>query len=113
VGPGYAKIADLVAQAALPPVEINATPTDVTVCFRHGKTTVRPVAADLTPLQRRLLEVLAQTGPASLGEIMSRLEPGTARRTVQRGLHSLREHGLVNSTGKYRHAQWKLTGVAH
>jgi ATP-dependent DNA helicase RecG len=109
-GRGTLKIAELVAQAALPPVEVHATPTDVTVCFHHGKTTVRPVGTDLPPLQRRLLEVLAQTGPASLETIMGSLGEGTSRRTVQNNLRALRAMDLVEMTGKGRWARWGLTG---
>jgi predicted transcriptional regulator len=70
------------------------------------------VGHDLSPLQRRLLEVLAEIGPAPLHLIMGKLAPGTAERTVQDNLRMLRQLGLVDPPARPgRGARWRLKGV--
>lgn len=114
-GRGTLKMAELTTQAGLPPPEIECAAGEVTVRFRPTRY-VPPsrIGHDLSPLQQKLLEVLALTGPAPLSEIMKHVDAGTAQRTVQKHLQLLRELGLIDSTGKRGHgARWMLKGVPH
>jgi ATP-dependent DNA helicase RecG len=111
-GRGTIKMAELTEQAGLAAPEFECTAGEVWVRFRPTRY-VPPsrVGHDLSPLQRQLLEVLAATGSAALGEIMQRLPAGTSRRTVQDNLRFLHNLGLVDVAGKGRWARWMLKGI--
>lgn len=105
-------MAELTEQAGLPPPEFECRAGEVIVRFRPTRhVPLTPVDHDLSPLQRELLEVLAQVGPASLKQIRSGLPSGTPERTVQDNLQLLRRLGLVDATGQGRGARWTLKSV--
>jgi predicted HTH transcriptional regulator len=99
----------LTEQAGLLPPEFECSSGEVTVCFRPTRS-VPPihVGHDLSPLQRELLEVLSETGPASLKELRDHLSADFPERTVQDNLQLLRRLDLVNATGWGRGARWAL-----
>ncbi len=112
-GRGTLKMAELTTKAGLPPPEIESDSREVVVRFR-STLYVAPtrVGHDLSSLQRRLLEVLARTGPAPISEILKHLDLDTPRRTVQANLQLLRHLDLIESTQKKgRAAGCKLRGV--
>jgi ATP-dependent DNA helicase RecG len=111
-GRGTIKMAELTEQAGLAAPEFECTGGEVWVRFRPTRY-VPPsrVGHDLSPLQRQLLEVLAATGSAALGEILQGLPAGTSRRTVQDNLRFLHNLGLVDVAGKGRWARWMLKGI--
>jgi hypothetical protein len=61
---------------------------------------------ELSELQRDLLGVLTQRGPASLQEIATALRSPVRRRTLQDNLKVLQDHGLVIVDGRGRGARW-------
>ena len=111
-GRGTLRMAELTAEAGLVPPEIEVVAGEVLVRFLPTRY-VSPtrVGHDLTPLQRELLEVLAQTGPVSLSVLRNSLSSTPPRRTVQDNLQMLRLLNLVDSSGKGVGARWKLKGV--
>ncbi len=73
------------AAAGLPPPEFECSAGEVIVRFRPSRY-VLPAHAemDLSPLQRQLLEVLGQKGPASLQQILDALGPGRGKGRCRR-----------------------------
>lgn len=110
-GRGTLKIAELTQQAGLATPEFELTGGEVLVRFRPSRY-VPPtrVGRDLSELQRELLTVLSQTGPASLQLIMDNLSGKKPKRTVQDNLKSLKTLDLVESYGHGAGARWKLKG---
>jgi ATP-dependent DNA helicase RecG len=108
-GRGTLKIIALAQAAGLPAPEFEATRRDVTVRFRAGGY-VAPtrIDHDLSVLQRRILTVLAELGPASLGQIKRFLEGEVPERTLQDNLQMLKGLGLVDLSGARRAARWSL-----
>lgn len=108
-GRGTLKIIELAQAAGLPEPEFEATRHAVTVRFLAGGY-VAPtrVGHDLSPVQRRILTVLAEAGPASLGQIRKYIEGDVPDRTLQDNLQMLRGLGLVDLTGTRRAARWSL-----
>jgi ATP-dependent DNA helicase RecG len=111
-GRGTIKMAELTEQAGLAPPEFESSAGEVMVRFRPTRY-VPPsrVTHDLTPLQRELLDVLAQIGSSQLKQIMASLGSETPARTVQDNLQVLRRFGLVDTTGVGRGAYWRLKGA--
>jgi ATP-dependent DNA helicase RecG len=111
-GRGTIKMAELTQEAGLVPPQFDASSTEVTVRFRPTRY-VPPmrVGHDLSPLQRELLAILAQTGPAALGQVMSALGDDVSQRTVQDNLQLLRRLDLVEVVGVKRGARWTLKGL--
>jgi ATP-dependent DNA helicase RecG len=111
-GRGTLKMAELTQRAGLTPPEIEAGVGEVVVRFRPTAY-VPPlrIGHDLSDLQRKLLEVLSQTGPVPLGKIMERLPSGTSRRTVQDNLKLLHDLGQVDFSGAGRWRRWRLKGA--
>ena len=72
------------------------------------------VRQNLSFIQRAALDALAETGEASLNEILGavrlRLEVKTPERTLQDNLRLLRQLGLVELSGKGRGARWAIRG---
>jgi ATP-dependent DNA helicase RecG len=71
------------------------------------------VGRDLSPLQRELLEIVAQIGSVSLAQLRSHLASEVPERTIQDNLQLLRSFDLVDATGRGRGARWVLKGVQH
>jgi ATP-dependent DNA helicase RecG len=107
-GRGTLKMIELTQRAGLTPPEFECITGEVIVRFFPTQY-VSPTRVDhkLSPLQRELLEVLAQ-GSKSLGEILAMLQETTPERTVQDNLKMLRELGLVELVGQRRSAKWSL-----
>ena len=63
---------------------------------------------DLTPLQRKLLSILAGVDSASVKELLQALSSQESRRTVQDNLQFLRSQELVELEGQGRAARWRL-----
>lgn len=110
-GRGTIKMAELTHEAGLAPPEFESRAGEVVVRFRPTRY-VPPtrIGHALSPLQRELLAVLAQIGPASLKQIGERLDVTTPRRTVQDNLRFLRQLDLVNSVGHGVSSRWNLKG---
>jgi ATP-dependent DNA helicase RecG len=108
-GRGTLKIIELAQAAGLPAPEFEASRHSVTVRFRAGGY-VAPtrVGHDLSALQRNILTVLAELGPASLGQIKQVLGGEVPERTVQDNLQMLKGLGLVDLSGMRRRARWSL-----
>jgi ATP-dependent DNA helicase RecG len=111
-GRGTLRMAELTQRAGLVAPEIEAGVGEVIVQLRPT-TYVAParVGHDLSPLQRQLLQILADLGPSSLSDVMSRLPSGTSRRTVQDNLRLILQLDLVDLRGERRWARWMLKGT--
>lgn len=111
-GRGTLKMMELTEQAGLTAPEFESGGGEVVVRF-HPTRYIAPtrVAHDLSPLQRELMQVLEQVGPAPLSVIMAQLAAPTPRRTVQDNLRILRLFDLVDTSGKGSGARWMLKGV--
>lgn len=108
-GRGTLKIIEQTEAAGLPAPEFEATRHHVTVRFRAaGYAAPTHVAHDLSSLQRRILTVLAESGPASLGQIKQGFGGDVPERTLQDNLQILKGLGLVNLSGTRRAARWSL-----
>jgi ATP-dependent DNA helicase RecG len=112
-GRGTLRMAELTRRAGLLAPEIEAGVGEVVIRFRPTKY-VAPerVGHDLSPLQRQLLQVLAEQGACSLGDILGHLPTGVSRRTVQDNLRLLLQLELVDLRGERRWARWMLKGAA-
>lgn len=111
-GRGTLKMAELTQRAGLSPPEIEAGVGQVIVRFRPVAY-IPPlrIGHDLSDLQRLLLNVLSQSGPVALAELIGRLPTGTSRRTVQDNLKLLYELGQVDFSGSGRWTRWRLKGA--
>lgn len=111
-GRGTIKMAELTHKAGLVPPEFESRAGEVVVRFRPTRY-VPPtrVGHDLSPLQRELLNVVAEIGPAPLRHIRSHLRAEVPERTVQNNLLFLRQLDLVDSSGQARRAIWMLKGA--
>ncbi|AGY56941.1 hypothetical protein GKIL_0695 [Gloeobacter kilaueensis JS1] len=99
-------------QAGHLPPEFESAAGEVLVRFLPtGYVPPSRIGHDLSPLQQRLLEVLAVTGSASLSTIRTHLDPPVPERTVQENLQLLRRLELVGSSGKGRGARWLLNAT--
>lgn len=108
-GRGTIKMAELTERAGLAPPEFESTPHEVVVRFRP--TSYIPptrVSRDLSPLQRGILTVLAQTGPISLKQIRTGVGLEVPERTVQDNLQALRQYDLIEVVGAGRGSRWRL-----
>lgn len=109
-GSGTVTMAELNRAAGLRPPEFEAGRGEVTVRFWPTRIAA-PTRSDreLSPLQRELLALLAELGPASLSQLSARLQTPTPRRTIQDNLTLLRRLALVESEGQRRGARWALS----
>lgn len=108
-GRGTIKMVELTQEAGLPPPEYESSGGEFIVRFCPSRY-IPPtrVGHDLSPLQRELLNVVAQLGPAPLMAIREGLSTTVPERTVQDNLQLLRQLGLVELTGAQRSARWRL-----
>jgi ATP-dependent DNA helicase RecG len=108
-GRGTIKMVELTEQAGLAPPEFESTSGEVVVRFRPTRY-VPPtrVGHDLNLLQRDLLEILADNGPANLSQMRRSLPTDVPKRTVQDNLQMLRNLGLITLAGKGWSARWSL-----
>jgi ATP-dependent DNA helicase RecG len=111
-GRGTLRIAELTHRAGLVAPEIETGVDEVIVRFQPTNY-VAParIGYDLSPIQRLLLQVLADLGPGSLSDLMARLPSSTSRRTVQDNLRLLLQLELVDRRGERRWARWMLKGT--
>jgi ATP-dependent DNA helicase RecG len=111
-GRGTLKMAEQTVAAGLPKPEIEEIPGAVVVRFRRtGYVPPRRVATDLSDRQRRVLALLAEHPDGlPVRELASALdESGTSWR-IREDLATLKNAGLVRSTGWGRGARWELVG---
>ncbi len=109
-GTGTLKMVDWATSAGLPAPEIEDANDCVTVRFRHGQFVPPPYGVKADPARRREA-VLALLSGASDGlarrEISMRLAPYASERQVTRDLETLKERGLIVSSGHGATARWK------
>jgi len=105
-------MAELTRRAGLLAPEIETGVGEVIVRFRPTKYMApERVGHNLTPLQRQLLQVLANRGACSLADIMDQLPAEASKRTVQDNLRLLLQLELVDLHGERRWARWMLKGT--
>lgn len=109
-GHGTLKMTDLTSAAGLPMLEIEDDGWGVTVRFRHGRFVPEPSGSETNPAQRKQV-ILALLNNADDGmarrDIIARLAPYANKRQVNRDLETLRERGLIASSGHGGSARWK------
>jgi ATP-dependent DNA helicase RecG len=111
-GRGTLRMAELTRRAGLLAPEIEAGTGEVIVRFQPTDYSApERVGHDLSVIQRRLLQILADLGTGSLSDIMAHLPPGSSRRTVQDNLRLLLQLDLVDLHGERRWARWMLKGI--
>ena len=112
-GRGTLKIGELTHRAGLVPPEFLERAGEVVVRFFPGAY-VPPtrVSHELTELQRELLRVLAELGPAASGVLQENLSQPISYPYLLKLLNQLLLLGLVEKTGVTRGATWRLTGTS-
>jgi ATP-dependent DNA helicase RecG len=110
-GRGTLRISELTQRAGLVRPEFEERGGELVVRFSPSRY-VAPSRIDheLTPLQQELLEIVADSGPALLGEIQEAMQTEVTPRVLQRNLQTLRELGLLELKGLGRGAHWALQG---
>jgi ATP-dependent DNA helicase RecG len=112
-GRGTLRISELAQRAGLASPEFEERGGEIVVrFFPTGYVAPRRIDHPLTPFQQELLEIIARTGPALLGDIRSHLSADIPQKKLQQNLHALREFGLIQLDGLGRGAFWKLQGTA-
>ena len=105
-------MAELSEQAGLAPPEFESRAGEVLVrFFPMGYVAPTRVDHDLSPLQRELLHILAQSAGMPLKELRENLAATVPRRTVQDNLQLLRGIGLIDVVGVGLGARWTLKGI--
>lgn len=112
-GRGTLKMAELNKQAGLAAPEFEERFGEVVVRFRPTRY-VPPtrVEHNLSPVQREILMILSEAGPASLAQIVRGLEGQPPERTIQDNLQLLRRLSLISVVGRGPGARWSLKSVA-
>ena len=114
-GYGTLKMTELTSEAGLPMLEIEDDGWCVTVRFRHGQFVPEWSGKEVSPAQRRQI-ILTLLRNASDGlarrDISARLTHHASGRQVTRDLESLKEHGLIVSSGHGASARWKRARTA-
>ena len=112
-GRGTQKMVELTERAGLVPPEFEERSGSVVVRFQPQRyLSPTRVERDMTPLQRSLLQVIGESGPLSMSDILSALPEGPSRRTVQENLGFLRQLDLVELRGRGgRGYRWGLSGT--
>ena len=109
-GHGTLKMKDLTSEAGLPMLEIEDDGWCVMVRFRHGQFVPQPVGSETSATHRKRV-ILALLNNADDGmarrDIIARLAPYAKQRQVTRDLETLRERGLITSSGHGGSARWK------
>lgn len=103
-------MAEEIAAAGLPPLEIEERGECVTVRFRHGRPapSSRGGEVHLTEQQKAVLDLLEASDRAlARREIRSRLTSPPEDRRLSKDLDFLRSKGLAILTGRGRSAKWK------
>jgi ATP-dependent DNA helicase RecG len=109
-GRGTLRITELTERAGLRKPEFEERAGELVVrFFPSSYVAPRRIEHSLTELQQRVLEALGREGSASLAHLVSVLGDTAPRRLIQRDLSTLREFGLVTSSGYARGARWRLT----
>ena len=114
-GTGTLKMVDWVTSAGLPIPEIEDANDCVTVRFRHGQFVPPPYGVKVDPARRReAILVLLSSASDGLArrEISMRLAPHASERQVTRDLETLKERGLIVSSGHGATARWKCVETA-
>ena len=109
-GRGTTRMAEEIAAAGLPPLEIEERGECVTVRFRHGRPVPSGRGGDvhLTEQQKAVLDLLEASDRAlALREIRSRLTSPSVDWRLNKDLDFLRSNGLAILTGRGRGAKWK------
>lgn len=108
-GRGTLRMAELTERAGLQHPEFEERAGELVVRF-YPSTYVAPrkIEHPLSEVQQRILESLGRHGPASLSKIVTDLGEEVATRSVQQHLRTLRELGLVRSSGWAKGARWNL-----
>ena len=109
-GRGTNKMVDLTASAGLPRPEIEELNDCVTVRFRLPDSLSSQYGVnELTKQQQAVLTLLQQSGDAlALRHILAALGSQASKRRVRKDLATLKQKGLVASTGSGRGALWTL-----
>jgi ATP-dependent DNA helicase RecG len=111
-GGGTLRMAEASERAGTPAPEFFADRQRVTVTFRAARYQAPTQwRHDLTPLQRSILQELAETGAAPLSALIARLGQETPARTIQDSLQLLRSLGLVRLAGRRNAYRWELAGA--
>jgi ATP-dependent DNA helicase RecG len=107
-GVGTLKMAELINEAGLPPLEIEDAGSWVAVRFRHGQFVPQQHTwGNPADRQKGILALLEQTDEGlTLREICSLLAPYASVRQVRRTLAALREQKLAVTTGRGLAARW-------
>lgn len=108
-GRGTQRIVEMCSAGGYPEPEFVEESGMVTVRFPLG--TYAPptrVKHDLTDRQQEILRILGEGGQWMLKDILARLQPAPAKRTLRDDLVMLRSLKLVESTGRGVGARWSL-----
>ncbi len=108
-GRGTQKIVEICRAQGYPEPDFFEQAGAVTVRFPLG-TYSPPTQArhDLTERQRHILSILSEGARWMVKDILARLEPRPAKRTLQDDLSLLRSLGLIESSGRGAGARWSL-----
>ena len=108
-GRGTLKILALAEEAGLTAPSFEERGGEVVVTFFPvGYVAPSRISRSLSPLQQRLLEALADIGPAQISEVQAHLGLDTPRPTVKHNLQLLRQLELVRMEGRGRGTRWSL-----
>ena len=107
-GRGTLKMAELTEQAGLPRPQIEEVGGCVTVRFRlHPEGRIRSDVR-LSKQQQRILQLIRRNEPVALRELKEQL-PKVPEWMIKEDMASLKELGLIESTGRGRGAVWHAT----
>lgn len=111
-GSGTNKIIEWTTDAGLAASQFESRDDRVIVRF-FSKQPAAPAQAphDLSPLQRKLVQVVATAGTALLSQIRTQLGEPVPDRTLQKSLHLLRSLKILDLKGTGRGARWILQGA--
>ena len=104
------KIVELCRAAGQPEPEFEERTGSVVVRFLPGEY-VAPtrVGHDLSDRQRQIVQLLSNGEPWMVKEVLDRLEPRPAKRTLQDDLSLLRSLRMIESSGRGAGARWSLS----
>lgn len=108
-GGGTLKMAELVNEAELPPLEIQDASSWVAVRFRHGQFVSRQLTGSrASERQEAILSLLDRADDGlALREIRSHLGPHLDERRLREDLAILKNRGLIAAMGHGRGARWR------
>ncbi len=110
-GVGTLKMAELVNEAGLPPLEIEDAGSWVAVRFRHGQFVPQQLTGSRAiKRQEAILSLLDRADDGlALREIRAQLGPHTNERRLREDLAILKGRGLIATIGHGRSARWKCS----